>query len=174
MGDYYGAWRALEALVQEGIIGTIGVSNFYPDRLADLCCNAAIPPAVNQIECHPFYQRRYDLQVMKNLGVVPMAWGPLAEGGHGIWTHPTLEAIGKKHGKTNAQVALRFNTQRGVVVIPKTTHRTRMAENLAIFDFTLDQEDLSAIEALDTGHTEIIDHLNIDTVTFLNHYRIHD
>ena len=174
MGDYYGAWRALEALVQEGIIGTIGVSNFYPDRLADLCCNAAIPQAVNQIECHPFYQRRYDLQIMKNLGVVPMAWGPLAEGGHGIWTHPTLEAIGKKHGKTNAQVALRFNTQRGVVVIPKTAHRTRMAENLAIFDFTLDQEDLSAIVALDTGHTEIIDHLNIDTVTFLNHYRIHD
>ena len=111
---------------------------------------------------------------MKNLGVVPMAWGPLAEGGHGIWTHPTLEAIGKKHGKTNAQVALRFNTQRGVVVIPKTAHRTRMAENLSIFDFTLDQEDLSAIEALDTGHTEIIDHLNIDTVTFLNQYRIHD
>lgn len=85
-----------------------------------------------------------------------------------------MEAIGKKHGKTNAQVALRFNTQRGVVVIPKTAHRTRMAENLAIFDFTLDQEDLSAIEALDTGHTEIIDHLNIDTVTFLNQYRIHD
>ena len=104
MGDYYGAWRALEALVQEGIIGTIGVSNFYPDRLADLCCNAAIPPAVNQIECHPFYQRRYDLQVMKSLGVVPMAWGPLAERGHGIWTHPTLEAIGKKHGELSSEV----------------------------------------------------------------------
>lgn len=99
MGDYYGAWRALEALVQEGIIGTIGVSNFYPDRLADLCCNAAIPPAVNQIECHPFYQRRYDLQIMKNLGVVPMAWGPWLREGTASGPTPPWKPSGKSTEK---------------------------------------------------------------------------
>ncbi|WP_301962373.1 aldo/keto reductase, partial [uncultured Megasphaera sp.] len=108
LSDYYGSWRALQELCRQGTIRAIGVSNFYPDRLADLCENADILPAVNQIECHPFYQRAYDLDVMKKLRVAPMAWGPFAEGGHDIWNNPILKEIAAKHGKTVAQVALRF------------------------------------------------------------------
>ncbi len=174
MSDYYGSWRALQELCREGKVRTIGVSNFYPDRLVDLFVNAEIPPAVNQIECHPFYQRDYDLKVMKDLGVAPMAWAPLAEGGHNIWQDPTLRAIGKKYGKTNAQAALRFNVQRGVIIIPKTVHKDRMEENFNIWDFSLSDDDMAAIQKLDTGRTEIIDHLNVDVVKFLNQHKIHN
>lgn len=174
LSDYYGSWRALEELCREGKIRAIGVSNFYPDRLADLCVNAEIPPAVNQIECHPFYQREYDLAVMKDLGVLPMAWAPFAEGGQDIWNNDVLKKIGSKYGKSVAQTALRFNIQRGVVVIPKTVHKERMIENLSVWDFTLSEEDMEQIKALDTGHTEIIDHLKIDMVKFLNQHKIHD
>ena len=146
----------------------------YPDRLVDLFVNAEIPPAVNQIECHPFYQREYDLAVMKDLGVTPMAWAPLAEGGHSIWNHPVLSEIARKHGKSVAQIALRFNVQRGVIVIPKTVHESRMAENIGIWDFELNTEDMDRISELDTGHTEIIDHLDIGIVKFLNQHKIHD
>lgn len=174
LSDYYGSWRALQELYRKGIIRAIGVSNFYPDRLADLCANADIIPAVNQIECHPFYQRENDLQAMKELHVTPMAWGPFAEGGHDIWNNPVLKAISKKHHKTIAQVALRFTLQRGVIVIPKTVHKDRLIENMDIWDFSLDEEDIAAIAALDTGRTEIIDHLDIHTVQFLNRHTIHD
>lgn len=174
MSDYYGSWRALQELCREGKVRTIGVSNFYPDRLVDLFVNAEIPPAVNQIECHPFYQRDYDLKIMKDLGVAPMAWAPLAEGGHNIWQDPTLRAIGKKYGKTNAQAALRFNVQRGVIIIPKTVHKDRMEENFNIWDFSLSDDDMAAIQKLDTGRTEIIDHLNVDVVKFLNQHKIHN
>lgn len=174
MSDYYGSWRALQELCREGKVRTIGVSNFYPDRLVDLFVNAEIPPAVNQIECHPFYQRDYDLKVMKDLGVAPMAWAPLAEGGHNIWQDPTLRAIGEKYGKTNAQAALRFNVQRGVIIIPKTVHKDRMEENFNIWDFSLSDDDMAAIQKLDTGRTEIIDHLNVDVVKFLNQHKIHN
>lgn len=174
LSDYYGSWRALEELCREGKIRAIGVSNFYPDRLADLCVNAEIPPAVNQIECHPFYQREYDLAVMKDLGVLPMAWAPFAEGGQDIWNNDVLKKIGSEYGKSVAQTALRFNIQRGVVVIPKTVHKERMIENLSVWDFTLSEEDMEQIKALDTGHTEIIDHLKIDMVKFLNQHKIHD
>ena len=174
LSDYYGSWRALEELCREGKIRAVGVSNFYPDRLADLCVNAEIPPAVNQIECHPFYQREYDLAVMKDLGVLPMAWAPFAEGGQDIWNNDVLKKIGSKYGKSVAQTALRFNIQRGVVVIPKTVHKERMIENLSVWDFTLSEEDMEQIKALDTGHTEIIDHLKIDMVKFLNQHKIHD
>ncbi|MDE7288621.1 MAG: aldo/keto reductase [Oscillospiraceae bacterium] len=174
MSDYYGSWRALQELYKEGKIRVIGVSNFYPDRLADLCVNAEIPPAVNQIECHPFYQREYDIKVMNDLGVAPMAWAPLAEGGHNIWNDPVLNGIAEKYGKTAAQVALKFNAQRGVIVIPKTVHKNRMVENIGIWDFELSAEDMDNIRQLDTGRTEIIDHLNIDIVKFLNQHKIHD
>lgn len=174
MGDYYGSWRALQEFYKEGKIKVIGVSNFYPDRLVDLYVNAEIPPAVNQIECHPFYQREYDLAVMKDLGVAPMAWAPLAEGGHDIWNHAVLKSIAEKYGKTIAQVALRFNLQRGVIVIPKTVHQNRMAENMDVWDFELSAEDMDSIRKLDTGHSGIIDHLDINIVKFLNQHKIHD
>ena len=174
LSDYYGSWRALQELCRQGTVRAIGVSNFYPDRLADLCENADILPAVNQIECHPFYQRAYDLDVMKKLRVAPMAWGPFAEGGHDIWNNPILKKIAAKHGKTVAQVALRFTLQRGVIVIPKTVHKDRLIENMDVWDFELDGEDMSQIAALDTGRTEIIDHLTVDMVQFLNRHKIHE
>ena len=174
LSDFYGSWRALQELCRQGTVRAIGVSNFYPDRLADLCENADILPAVNQIECHPFYQRAYDLDVMKKLRVAPMAWGPFAEGGHDIWNNPILKKIAAKHGKTVAQVALRFTLQRGVIVIPKTVHKDRLIENMAVWDFELDGEDMSQIAALDTGRTEIIDHLTVDMVQFLNRHKIHE
>lgn len=174
LSDYYGSWRALQELCRQGTVRAIGVSNFYPDRLADLCENADILPAVNQIECHPFYQRAYDLDVMNKLRVAPMAWGPFAEGGHDIWNNPILKKIAAKHGKTVAQVALRFTLQRGVIVIPKTVHKDRLIENMAVWDFELDGEDISQIAALDTGRTEIIDHLTVHMVQFLNRHKIHE
>ncbi len=174
MGDYYGSWRAMEELYKEGKIRAIGVCNFYPDRLADLCVNAEVVPAVNQVELHPFFAQTGALNTMKEFGVQPEAWGPMAEGRHGIFTHPVLTEIGAKYGKTAAQVALRWNTQRGVVVIPKSTHKERMEENLNIWDFSLSDEDMEAVNALDLGHSEIIDHSAAETAKFLNGWKIHD
>ena len=173
-GDYYGSWRAMEELYEEGRVRAIGVCNFYPDRLADLCLNARIAPMVDQVELHPFFAQPEGLAVMTEFGVVPEAWGPLAEGKHGIFTHPVLTGIGKKYGKTAAQVALKWNIQRGVVVIPKSTHRERMEENLNIWDFALSGEDMAAIDALDLGHSEIIDHFTAQTAKFLNSWKIHE
>lgn len=174
MNDYYGAWRAMEELYEEGKIRAIGVCNFHPDRLTDLCLNARIAPMVNQVELHPFFAQDAALENMRELGVQPEAWGPLAEGKHGIFTHPVLVEIGQKYGKTAAQVALRWNAQRGVVVIPKSTHKERMEENLDIWDFSLTEEDRNAIAALDLGHSEIIDHSAAQTAKFLNGWKIHD
>lgn len=174
MNDYYGAWRAMEELYEEGKIRAIGVCNFYPDRLTDLCLNARIAPMVNQVELLPFFAQDAALENMRDLGVQPEAWGPLAEGKHGIFTHPVLAEIGQKYGKTAAQVALRWNAQRGVVVIPKSTHKERMEENLDIWDFSLTEEDRNAIAALDLGHSEIIDHSAAQTAKFLNGWKIHD
>lgn len=174
MSDYYGAWRAMEELYEEGKIRAIGVCNFYPDRLADLCANMKVTPAVNQVELHPFFAQTGSLAFMKEAGVQPEAWGPMAEGKHGIFTHPVLTKIGAKYGKTAAQVALRWNTQRGVVIIPKSTHKERMEENLNIWDFTLSDEDMGAISALDLGHSEIIDHSAAETAKWLNGWKIHD
>lgn len=167
-GDYYGAYRALEKYYKAGKIKAIGVSNFYPDRLLDLYMNMEIKPMVDQVECHPFYQKDCDVQEMKKLGVVPMAWGPLAEGGHDIFNNETLTKIAKKYGKSAAQVALRWNMDRGVVVIPKSTHRNRMEENFNILDFRLTKEEMDEIKKLDTGKTQIIDHYNLDVVKMLN------
>ena len=174
MNDYYGAWRAMEEMYGEGKIRAIGICNFYPDRLTDLCLNAKVIPAVNQVELHPFFAQTGALENMKAFGVQPEAWGPMAEGKHGIFTHPVLTEIGAKYGKSAAQTALRWNVQRGVVIIPKSTHRERMEENFNIWDFSLSDEDMAAITALDLGHSEIIDHSTAETAKFLNGWKIHD
>ena len=174
MNDYYGSWRAMEELYEEGKVRAIGVCNFYPERLADLCLNARIKPMVNQVELHPFFAQTGALATMKEFGVQPEAWGPMAEGKHGIFTHPALTEIGAKYGKTAAQVALKWNAQRGVVIIPKSVHKERMEENLGIWDFRLSDEDMEAIGMLDLGHSEIIDHSAADTAKFLNGWKIHE
>ena len=158
VGDYYGAYRAMEELYKEGRVRTIGVCNFYPERLTDLAIHAEVIPAVNQVELHPFFQQEKAIRNMKELGIQPEAWGPFAEGKHGIFTHPVLTAIGEKYGKSAAQVALRWNVQRGVVVIPKSTHRERMEQNIDIWDFSLSDDDMAEIAKLDIGHSEIVDH----------------
>jgi len=174
MNDYYGSWRAMEELYEEGKVRAIGVCNFYPERLADLCLNAKIKPMVNQVELHPFFAQAGALETMKEFDVQPEAWGPMAEGKHGIFTHPVLTEIGAKYGKTAAQVALKWNAQRGVVIIPKSVHKERMEENLNIWDFRLSDEDMEAISVLDLGHSEIIDHSAADTAKFLNGWKIHE
>lgn len=163
-GDYYGSWRAMEDLYRKGKIRAIGVCNFLLDRLLDLCCNAEIRPQINQIERHPHYQRREDLQLMKELGVQPEAWAPFAEGLKGMFQEPVLAEIAAKYGKTPAQVILRWNVQQGVIVIPKSVHRERMEENLAIWDFKLDQEDMERIAALDKDCPSMLDTRKISEV----------
>ena len=163
-GDYYGAWRAMEELYEAGKIRAIGVCNFQPDRLLDLCCNAKVIPQINQIERHPHYQRAEDLALMQELGVQPQAWAPFAEGLKGMFTEPVLLEIAEKHGKTPAQVILRWNVQQGVIVIPKSVHKERMEENLAIWDFALDEEDMEKIVSLDTGCPSMLDTRKISEV----------
>ncbi len=172
-GDYYGAWRALERLYKEGAVRAIGVSNFTPERLVDLCMNQEIRPMVNQIEIHPFFQQQQALLVMADYGVTPQAWGPFSEAQKDIFHHRTLEKIGEAYGKTAAQVILRWHLQRGVPTIPKTAHRERMAENLNIFDFSLTKKEMARIAALDIGHSEIIDHRFYCTARQLNSVKIH-
>lgn len=151
--DVYGAWRALEDLHEEGVIRAIGVSNFLPNRLVDICSFARIAPMVNQVELHPLYQQDEALGWMEKYGVAPEAWAPFGEGRGGLFENPVLAGIGKAHGKTTAQVMLRWNMQRGVVVIPKSVRRERMAENLDVFDFELTGDEMAAIVALDTGES---------------------
>lgn len=174
MGDYYGAYRAMEEAYHEGKIKAIGVSNFYPDRLVDLCLNVEVKPAVNQVELHPFFQQENALKVMKEYGVQPEAWGPFAEGNHGIFIDETFTDIGSKYGKSAAQVVLRWNIQRGVVVIPKSVHKNRMEQNFDIWDFELSQEDMDTIAKMDIGHSEIVDHSNVEFVKMLNTMKIHE
>ena len=171
--DYYGAWRAMEELYKEGRIRAIGVSNFYPDRLVDLCVNAEIIPAVNQVECHPFFQQKDALKVMKEYGVQLEAWGPFAEGKNNFFKNPILAEIAAKYGKSVAQVALRWNVQRGVVVIPKSVHKERIQENFNIWDFELSDKDMETISDMDIGHSEIINHFTADTAKWLNGLKIH-
>lgn len=173
-GDYYGAYRALEDAYKEGKIKAIGVANFYPDRLVDLCMNMEITPAVNQIECHPFFQREEDIKIAQEYGVQIEAWGPFAEGGHNIFQHPVLIKIGEKYGKSAAQVVLRWNIQRGVIVIPKSVHENRIRENIDIWDFELSERDMNEIRQLNIGKTEIIDHYSIPVVKMLNTHKIHE
>ncbi|WP_184761804.1 aldo/keto reductase [Streptomyces griseoloalbus] len=157
-GDYYVAWRALERLDRDGRTRAIGVSNFYPDRLADLITHNEIVPAVNQIETHVFFQRTDDRRLMREHGVQHESWGPLAEGGQGFFDNPVLVDIARTHDKSVAQVALRWLTQRDIVAIPKSVRVERMAENLDVFDFQLTDDEMARIATLDTGRSHIFDH----------------
>ena len=174
MGDFFGAWRRLEELHRAGKIRAIGVSNFYPAVLANFCETVDIKPMVNQVELHPFFQQEAALATMKEYGVMPQAWGPLAEGKHGIFTHPVLTKIGEKYGKTAAQVALRWNTQRGVSILPKSVRAERIAVNLDIWDFALNEAEMAEIAKLDLGHSEIVNHDDPAFVKWLHERRIHD
>ncbi len=174
MGDYIGAYRAMEEAYEIGGLKAIGVCNFYPERLADFCETVKITPMVNQIELHPFFQQTKALDLMKEYGVVPEAWGPFAEGKFGIFSHPVLTEIGEKYGKTAAQVALRWNVQRGVVVIPKSVHKDRMKQNFDIWDFELSEDDMNEIAELDTDHSDIVNHYDPNFVKMLHGMKIHD
>ena len=156
--DRYGAYRALEAAYKEGKVRAIGVSNFYPDHFIDLASNVEIVPAVNQVETHVFDQQIEAQGYMKEFGTYMMAWAPLAEGRNNFFTNPVLEEIGKKYGKSVAQVALRWLIQRDVIIIPKSVHIERMQQNMDIFDFELSQDDMDAIAALDTKESLFFDH----------------
>lgn len=157
-GDYYGAYRALEDLYDQGKVQAIGVSNFYPDRLVDIASFARIRPMVNQVEIHPYHQQAEAKAWMEKYGVQPEAWAPFGEGRGGLFDDPVLAAIARQYGKTPAQVILRWHLQRGVVIIPKSTHIERMRQNLDVFDFTLSEEDMAAIAALDKKQSAFFSH----------------
>lgn len=171
-GDVYGAWRAMEELHREGRIRAIGVSNFYPDRLVDFVLHNQITPAVNQIEIHPFHQQADAQTLLEEYKVQPEAWGPFAEGKNGLFSNDVLGAIGSKHGKTNAQVVLRWLNQRGIVAIPKSVRKERMAENFAIFDFDLDEQDMATIATLDRKASSFFDHRDPEMVKWLGTRRL--
>lgn len=172
--DYYGSWRAMEELYNAGKIRAIGVCNFYPARLADLCMNVKIKPAVCQVEMHPFYQQGAAIENMKNFDVQPEAWSPLAHGRFNIFSNDVLTEIGSKYGKSVSQVVIRWNIQRGVAVIPKSVKKARIEENFNVWDFTLTDEDMAKIAQLDMGHTEAEDPTALETAIGANQWKIHD
>ena len=163
-GDYYGTYRAMEEAYKEGKARALGVSNFYPDRYLDLFHFAEIKPAVNQVETHVFQQQKTARKYMEKYGTQVMSWGPFAEGKNDYFQNPVLKEIGDKHGKSVAQTALRFLIQNGVIVIPKSVHKSRMEENFNVFDFTLTEEEMKRIEALDTGESLFFSHYDPETV----------
>lgn len=165
--DYYGSYRAMEEACLAGRIRAIGVSNFYPDRLVDLCRFADVVPAVNQVETHVFHQQAKAHAVMEKYGVRHESWGPFAEGRKGFFSHPVLKEVGMRCGKSVAQVALRFLIQSDVIVIPKSVRKERMAENFDVFDFALDEEDMKVIRTLDEGESAFFSHDDPETVEFL-------
>ncbi len=169
--DYYGAYRALEDAYREGKLRAIGVSNFQPNHFIDLASNVDIVPAVNQVETHVFCQQIKAKEYMDSFGTHIMSWGPLAEGRNGLFTNPVLEAIGKAHGKSVAQVALRYLTQRDVIIIPKSTHRERMEQNFSIYDFELTDTEMEQIKALDLGKSAFFDHNDPETVKMFMGWR---
>lgn len=173
MGDYFAAYRGVEKAYKEGLTKAIGVANFYPAILANLCETVEVIPAVNQVELHPFFAQEAALENMKAYGVVPQAWGPLAEGKHGIFADPELIGIGEKYGKSAAQVALRWNAQRGVSIIPKSVHVERMEQNIDIWDFELTDDEMAKIAAKDLGHSEIVNHDDPAFVKMLCGMKIH-
>lgn len=157
-GDYYGSWRVLEEMYNKGVIKAIGVSNFFPDRLVDLIKFNKIIPHVNQLETHPFCQREEDNKLLKDYGIQHQSWGPFAEGKNNIFENEILMEIAKKHQKSVAQIILRFLLMRNIVVIPKTVHKERMKENLEVFDFELDSEDMEKIKSLELGTSLFFSH----------------
>jgi 2,5-diketo-D-gluconate reductase A len=171
LGDYYGAWRAMQELTGEGLAKAIGVSNFYPDRLISLIDHNDVTPAVNQIETHPYNQRLADQELMREHGLQHESWGPFAEGKNNIFSDPTLSEIGTSHGKSVAQVILRWLTQRDIVVIPKSVRAERMRENIDVFDFELTDEEMARVAELDTGGTLFFDHADPAMVSWLNSRR---
>ena len=166
-GDVYGAWKAMVELYNEGKVKALGVANFSIGKFTEFAEIVDVKPHVNQIELHPFFAQYAAIENMKSYGCVPQAWGPLAEGKHGIFTHPVLTEIGAKYGKTAAQVALKWNAQRGVSIIPKSVHKERMEQNIDIWDFVLNNADMKQIDALDLGHSEIIDHNDPTIVKYI-------
>jgi diketogulonate reductase-like aldo/keto reductase len=173
-GDVYGAWRAMQELYRAGRIKAIGVSNFYPDRVMDFIVHNDIAPAVNQVETHPFHQQIETQQFLQENNVQIESWGPFAEGKNNIFHNDVLRSIAGKHGKSVAQVILRWLTQRGVVAIPKSVRKERMAENLDVFDFELRADDMNAIAALDSKQSAFFDHRDPGMVKWLGTRKIHD
>lgn len=173
MNDYFAAYRGIEKAYKEGLTKAIGVANFYPAILTNLCENVEVIPAVNQVELHPFFVQEEAIENMKAYGVAPQAWGPLAEGKHGIFTDPILTEIGNKYGKTAAQVALKWNAQRGVSIIPKSVHVERMEQNIDIWDFTLTDDEMNKIAEKDLGHSEIVNHDDPAFVKMICEMKIH-
>lgn len=171
IGDYSSAWKGLEKLYKEGKLKAIGMANCYPHVIADLCETFEIKPMINQVEMHPFFQQQLNLDTMNNYHVVPEAWAPFNEGLHDFFTNPVLTEIGNQYGKSAAQVALRWNIQRGVVVIPKTVHEDRMKQNFDVFDFTLSAEDMEKIKSLDTNRSEIVNHFDPKWIAALHSFK---
>jgi 2,5-diketo-D-gluconate reductase A len=171
-GDVYAQWRAMQDLHREGLVRAIGVSNFQPDRLIDLITHNEITPAVNQIETHPFYQRQAEQEFMREHGVQHESWGPFAEGKNNLFSDPTLTSIAQAHGKSVAQVVLRWLIQREVVVIPKSVRPDRMAENLDVFNFDLSTDEMDRITAMDTDTSLFFDHRDPQMVSFLGQRRV--
>ncbi|KPH97138.1 2,5-didehydrogluconate reductase [Actinobacteria bacterium OK074] len=173
-GDVHGSWRAMENLNREGRARAIGVSNFHSDRLVDLVDRNEITPAVNQIETHPFHQRAADQALMRERGVQIESWGGFAEGKNNLFTHPVLSGIAERHGRSVAQVVLRWLVQREVVAIPKSVRADRMKENLDVFDFELTEDQMAAITTLDTGASLFFDHRDPASVSRIGNLRVHD
>lgn len=169
--DRYGAYRAMEKAYKEGKLRAIGVSNFYPDHFIDIASNVEIPPMVNQVETHVFDQQIEPQKIMAEYGCKTMSWAPLAEGRNNFFTNPVLEAIGQKYGKSVAQVALRWLTQRGIIIIPKSTHIEHMEQNLDIYDFTLSDEDMAEIAKLDTAKSLFFDHHSAEATKMFMDWR---
>lgn len=175
MKDYFSAWRAMEDAYKEGKIKAIGVSNFYPFVLTNFCETVAIKPMVNQIETHPYFTQEQSLEVMNYYGVVPEAWAPLGGGRYSPWNDEMLKSIAENHGKTIGQVILRWNVQRGVVVIPKSVHKERIEENFNIWDFVLTDEEMAKISALDMGYEgTAVKHFDPEFVRMCTSRKIHD
>jgi 2,5-diketo-D-gluconate reductase A len=174
LGDVYGSWRTMQGLSQEGSARAIGVSNFHADRLVDLIEHNEVSPAVNQIETHPYHQRSAEQELMREHAVQLESWGPFAEGRNNLFTDATLTSIGAAHGKTVAQVVLRWLVQRDVVVIPKSVRPDRMAENIDVFDFALTEDQMASIAAMDTGASLFFDHRDPAMVRTLSRARIHE
>lgn len=172
-GDYYGSWRAMEELYEAEKIRAIGLSNFGSDRLVDLVMNNKVVPAVNQVECHPFFQQKAAFEFMKEYQIQPEAWAPFAEGQKNLFSNEVLSGIGAKYGKSAAQVVLRWNYQRGVVTIPKSVHKERMEQNISIFDFALTEEEMEQIGTLDEGRTLFGSNEDPQYVKMINSVKLH-
>ena len=173
-GNYYAAWRALEKLYKEGLIRAIGITSFSNERLLDLCLHNEIKPAINQIETNPFFQQHSANAFLKSEGIVHEAWAPFAEGKNDIFNNEVLKRIAENHHKSVSSVILRWLNQRNIVVIPKTVRKERMIENFNIFDFTVSDDEMQAIAALNTGSSPIYDDMDLPTVRFISSHRIHD